>query len=253
MTVGSANVSVQYHTLTSSATAALDVTVDTLELGSLTVACAPYGDAIGDPSVDLSCLPTALGFKVQCRALAAFDPAPGLMQDVTEKVTWASTAAATPIGLSSLDGGPVRQSFEIRGTGAAALYATANGQTSSKVTTLGQPWALQAVAATVTGITVTAAPNPIPPGQPLAVTLGQPAQLTATAALTSSAGGCTPSMPPRDFSLRTTWSTVPASSPVADVSFSGLVEPLAPGDVTVHWRYSGTATFQGDVPITVVP
>jgi hypothetical protein len=46
---------------------------------------------------------------------------------------------------------------------------------------------------------------------------------------------------------------VPASSPVADVSFSGLVEPLALGDVTVHWRYSGTTTFQGDVPITVVP
>jgi hypothetical protein len=244
---GNASVSVQYSTLTSSATALLNVEVDTLLPGSLNVSCAPYGDQIDAPGVNLSCLPGGLGFEVECQATAAFAASVSSLRDVTDQVTWVTTSGgvAASLGLASLNGS-VRQSFQIRSPGTSTLYAMANTVTSP------MDQIVQSVAATVTNISVTATPNPIVQGQALDIPLGQTAQLTATATLSSSTSGCT-SMPPRDFSLRTTWTTVPASSPVADVSITGLVEPLAPGDVTIHWRYSGTTIFEGDVPITVGP
>jgi hypothetical protein len=241
---GTTSVSVTFRTVTAS----LGVAVDTFVPGTLSVSCAPYGVPIGDPGVVLSCLPSGLGFEVECRATAAFAANPSVMQEVTDQVTWASTTAVGfSLGLSDFTG-TLRQSFQIRSNGTAALYATGNGQTSSKDLTPTNPWVVQGVTSAVTGITLTATPNPIPAGgQPLQVRLGQPAQLAAMATLT---GGCA-SPPTRDFSLRTAWSTVPAGSPVASVTFFGLVEPLGAGSVSVHWIYSGA--LNGDVPITVVP
>src|SRR5262249_12419291 len=140
-------------------------------------------------------------------------------------------------------GGPIVASFRIF-AGTASIRAALMGGISSGNTSLGSRWAVQGTPLKVTGVTV--APSSV------AFTDSTPMQLTATAALsgtTGTAASCTaPSM--RDVSLLTTWASNAES--VADVSFFGLVTPVASGDANVHWRYAGTVPpIQGNVPITV--
>ena len=241
---GNASVTAVYRTAPtgSMAQGSISVAADSLALNGVTVDCSPYGDD-GGP---LSCLPSGRGFEVECRATATF--AHGGTADVTEQAAWSSGNAgiAKFFGLTSLNGAVVA-SFRIF-TGTTFIRATVGAVLSSGNVSPVNRWVVQGTPLAVTNVSVT------PASVDFADAAAAPVQLTATATLagtTGTATGCTaPST--RDFSLLTTWSTVPASSPVASVSVFGLVTPSAPGSVPVHWQYSGT-TFGGDVPITVGP
>ena len=222
----------------SSAHAETAVAADTLAVNGITVDCSPYGE----PSGSLACLPSGRSFEVECRATASFGH--GGSADVTDQAAWSSTSGSVArfLGLSDF-GGPVVASFRIS-TGTAAVRAAVGTVISSSNLSAANRWVVQGTPLAVTGVTVT----------PASVTFADdtPVPLTATAALAGTSGtaaGCTaPST--RDFSLLTSWRTVPESSPVADVNVVGVVTPMASGSTTVHWTYPGTS-FQGDVPITV--
>jgi len=223
----------------SMATGSTTVAADSLVGSGVTVDCSPYGT----PGGALSCLPSGRSFEVECRATATL--AHGGTADVTEQATWSSGNAgiAKFFGLAEF-GGQVVASFRIF-AGTTFIRATVGSVASSSNVSPVNRWVVQGTPLAVTGVSV--APDHVD------FTDGTPVQLTATAALqgtTGTAAGCTaPST--RDFSLLTTWNTVPNPSPVAKVNVFGLVTPLASGNTSVHWAYPGTTPFQGDVPITL--
>ncbi|HEU5197882.1 MAG TPA: hypothetical protein VFW70_24295, partial [Methylomirabilota bacterium] len=236
---GTANVAATYTTPgLSTASSSTTVTVDVLAAGSLTVDCSPYGE----PGGSLSCLPSGRSFEVECRATGAFS---GVPHDVTEQVTWSSGSASIArfFGLSDF-GGPIVASFRIF-AGTTFIRATLGSALSSNNMSPINRWVVQGTPLAVTSVSVS--PSSV------FFTDSNPVPLTAIASLTGTTGtaaGCTaPSM--RDFSLLTTWRTVPDPSPVADVDVFGRVTPLASGTVEVNWSYPGTPPFSGSVPVTV--
>ena len=86
---GNASVSVQYQTLTSSATDVLDVEVD--NVASLSASCAPYGDQVGAPGVVRGVIVVALqprmrDFRARVRqGFAVMRPFERYLREV---VTW---------------------------------------------------------------------------------------------------------------------------------------------------------------------
>ncbi len=232
----------------STAIGALAVGADTLTATSVIVACAPYGDASGLNS-RLACLPAGVGYEVECRATATFTNAGP--QDVTDQAMWTSTnvAFARPLGLSEFNG-PVTASFRIF-AGIAAIKATVGGIVSPTPLPLSpgnNSWTVQGVALTAASVPNGANVSVATPLGP--VNVGTPVQLQAIASFNPAAGCASP--PPRDFSLLTSWDTMPHPSPVATVNFFGLVEPVAAGPVTIHWAYPPSG-HSGDVPISVLP
>jgi len=223
----------------------IDVSADTLAVvNGLTVDCSPYGTD-GGP---LSCLPSNVGFEVECRAFATLAHG-GAPQDVTEQAAWSSGNAASAkfLGLSNF-GGPVVASFRIL-TGATFVRATIGSVLSSSNASPVNRWVVQSTPLTVSNVSVAPAS--------LGFTTPTRARLVATAQFNNVAGGVAgcPLVPPaRDFSALTGWSTVPEPSPVADVDFFGVVTPLASGATSVQWGYPRGAAappFQGSIPITV--
>ena len=236
--VGAASVTATFNAPGGSrAAASAAVRVDGLAAGTLTVDCSPYGE----PGGSLSCLPSGRSFEVECTATGTFS---GVPYDVTEQVTWSSGNAgiAKFFGLSDF-GGPIVASFRMF-AGSTFIRATLGTALSSSNMLPVNRWVVQGTPLAVTDVSVS----------PSSVTFadGNPVQLTATATLGGTAGtatGCTaPST--RDFSLLTTWRTIPDPSPVADIDVFGRVTPLAPGTVPVNWSYPGTL-FSGNVSITV--
>lgn len=230
---GTTSITAVFSTLTSSRNGSVTVVADAPVASTVTVSCSPFGE----PDGPLSCLPSGRNFEVECRASASFLH-DGATYDVTEQVTWTSTNAAIArfLGLSGF-GGPVVASFRIL-PGIAAVRATLGTIPSSGNTSLGSRWAVQGTPLAVTNVTV--APSSVP-----AAVVGTSVPLGATATLvgtTGTATGCS-AQQPRNFSLLTAWTTVPDPSPVADVNVFGRVEPLASGDVTVHWTYPETLGY----------
>jgi uncharacterized repeat protein (TIGR02543 family) len=214
----------------------LAVAVDTVAPTGITVDCSPYGQ----PGGSLSCLPAGRGFEVECRATASFTHG-GAPADVTDQATWSSSSGSIArfFGLSNF-GEAVVASFRIF-TGNASIRATVGGASNTSAVVQGTPLAVTDVSVAPTSVD--------------AATVGTPVQLTATATLaptTGTAPGCT-APPARDFSLLTTWRTVPDPSPVADVSVVGLVTPLAPGTVPVHWSYAETLRYTFSTSTTPPP
>ena len=233
---GTATITANFSTLTSMATGTAIVAADTLDTtgpggasGAVIVDCSPYGETGGS----LSCLPAGRSFEVECRASATFAHQPGSF-DVTHQATWSSTnnAIARSLGLSDF-GGPIVASFRIF-TGIAAIKAAVGGVVSSANLSPVNRWVVQGTPLAVTGVSVESPAAP--------VTVGTPTQLQALATLGPTTGTALACLTPstRDFSLLTAWRTVPDPSSVADVNFFGLVDPLAAGDVTIHWTYPET-------------
>jgi len=221
----------------------LPITVDTLAAGALTVICAPYGDASGDPT-HLACLPSARSFSVHCQALGTFNGAG--QQDITDQATWVTSNSqiAKATGLVAFNSPDVRQSFRIDGNGTAILHATLSGKTSPATGTLGtSAYVVQGVTAQVTGLSVA------PPSASVAVHASVP--LVASATLTTTAAGC-PSPQTRDFSRAAAWTS--ADESIADVSFFGAVTGVAPGgpiDVTATVTNAAGPPFSSSSRITV--
>jgi hypothetical protein len=233
---------------------AMTVAVDTFQVLAPTapviiVSCTPYGDTNLMAS-QLRCLPSGVSFSVVCQATGLFAHAGS--QDVTDQVTWASNlpAVAQSTGLIEVPGDLIRQSFRIVGNGTAILRATESGKTSSTTGTLGtNPWVVQGVPSTITGI------NVVTPGT-TNVGVGDTLQLQALATVTSTDPTCSaPPTPTRDFSRIVEWSS--ASESVADVSFSGEVTGVAVGGpvriTATYPRPNPLPDFTDFADITIVP
>jgi hypothetical protein len=223
----------------------LSIQVDTLRAGSpISVSCNAYGDTSVDPSPQLACLPSGRNFSVHCKALGTFSSAG--TQEITDQVSWVTTnaAVALPTGLVAFKP-PVRQSFRIVGNGQAILRATLGGKTSSGTGSLRtDPWVVQGVTATVTGMQVTPPTGQVEIG-------GGPLGLVATATL---AGTGTCAAPPaRDFSTIVGWQS--SAEHVADVSFFGQITGLSEGDAIITATYArvNQPDFVDTASITVVP
>lgn len=233
---------------------AMTVTVDTFQVLAPTapviiVSCTPYGDTNLMAS-QLRCLPSGVSFSVVCQATGLFAHAGS--QDITDQVAWASNlpAVARSTGLIEVPGDLIRQSFRIVGNGTAILRAVESGKTSSTTGTLGtDPWVVQGVPSTITGI------NVVTPGT-TSVGVGDALQLQALASVTSDDLTCSaPPTPTRDFSRIVEWAS--ASESIADVSFSGEVTGVAVGGpVTITATYprpNPLPDFTDTAGITVVP
>jgi len=178
-TVGNTSVRATFRGLSGS----LPIQVDTLRTASpILVSCSAYGDTSADLSPQLACLPSGVNFSVHCKALGTFTSAG--TQEITDQVAWVTNnpAVARPTGLVAFNA-PVRQSFRIVGNGQAILRATLGAKTSSTTGTLRiNPWVVQGVTSTVTGVQVT------PPSGNVEVG-GDPLALVATATLTGTGTG----------------------------------------------------------------
>jgi uncharacterized repeat protein (TIGR02543 family) len=207
------------------------VAADALTANGVTVDCSPFGD----PGGPLSCLPSGRSFEVECRATATF--AHGGSADVTQQATWSSGNAgiAKFFGLSEF-GGQIVASFRIF-AGTTFIRATVGAVVSSSNVSPVNRWVVQGTPLALSSLGV--APDHIDFAD------GTPVPLVATATLqgtTGTAAGCTaPSA--RDFSLLTSWRTVPSPSPVAKVDVTGVVTPLAPGSVSVRWSFPETLPY----------
>ncbi|MCA9672746.1 MAG: Ig-like domain-containing protein [Myxococcales bacterium] len=192
------------------------VTVKDTQISSIAVTCA----------APLDCLPSGIGYKVNCTATATFsDSTTG---DVTSTASWGTTSAT----VATATGGVVT----IVGAGSAVVTATQGGQTSP---------ATAAPNATVRGATLTLDSISLSPASP-SINQGSTQPFIATGSYSGT--GCAGTT--RNITAHVTWSS--SNATVATVSNAagskGTATGLAAGNTTLS---AALGTRTGSTTLTV--